>query len=84
MALTVTSQCGNCQFFEKTVGLQPGDLYAHVKAPPSGMIYGVCRRYPPVPSARINEGHHDLVEIMGRWPLVPSDLWCGEWMEELA
>jgi hypothetical protein len=77
--------CGNCTHFDPIPNTARGDLYPAVKEHDvSGLQYGVCRRFPPVPSERINKEQPDLIDIMGRWPLVPSDLWCGEWMEEIA
>jgi len=73
-------QCGTCQFYEAVGGPAVSDVY-DVKSPlvVASYAYGVCHRFPPVPSERINKHHEDLMEIIGRWPMVYSEAWCGEW-----
>lgn len=82
------ASCGTCTFFDLIHTPDSVSVYGEgdksETSRPVGMVYGICRRFPPVPSERVNRMQHDLVEIMGRWPLVPDDVWCGEWKEELA
>ena len=38
---------------------------------------GTCRRHAPQP-ATVTAGANEA-RVEGRWPLVASDAWCGDW-----
>jgi hypothetical protein len=80
----VNARCGSCTFFDPIhTPASVGVYESQTEEARPVMLYGVCRRYPPRASI-IEQKHPDLLDTMGRWPLVPDDLWCGEWKEELA
>ena len=62
-------QCGNCKF----ANLLPGspDLICQ-RMPPLPILYGMVQSViggPPQP------------RVVGHWPLVGADNWCGEWQQ---
>lgn len=61
-------RCGDCRFFVRCemVTHLPYETYAG-PAP-----VGQCRRYPPSLS------NDPETEIVGKWPCIDEDNWCGE------
>jgi hypothetical protein len=78
------AQCGTCIFFDMIQMPQSVGVYeSNTEAARPGPVFGVCRRFPPR-AAVIENRTGGMLDHMGRWPLVPDDLWCGEFKEELA